>query len=68
VSPAAVRASVRGGTWRAWLVRNRVSIQDLGVVAAVLSVAAFLALEFDLYVTEGSTTAADRVAFATNPV
>lgn len=43
------------------MTRHRVSIQDLGIIAAVLLVASFLAFEFDIYINEASETLQEQV-------
>ncbi|MEE7565602.1 GGDEF domain-containing protein, partial [Xanthomonas sp. Kuri4-3] len=40
--------------------RHRVSLGDLGVIAAVLSVLTYIAYAYDIFVTEGSTSAAGQ--------
>ncbi len=46
---------------RRFVVRHRVSIQDLGVIVAVLLVVAYLAFEVDIFVTQGEKSPAEQV-------
>lgn len=46
---------------RTFVIRHRVSIQDLSIIAAALLVAGFLAFEFDIYVSEANQTPQEQV-------
>ncbi|WP_186332230.1 putative bifunctional diguanylate cyclase/phosphodiesterase [Bordetella genomosp. 13] len=41
--------------------KHRVTLTDLGMLAAVIAVLAYLCVEFDLFLTEGSTSADERI-------
>lgn len=55
-APLGAHRQMSGSRIRSFIVRHRVSLQDLGLLVAVLLVCAYIAFEVDIFETEGAVT------------
>jgi diguanylate cyclase (GGDEF)-like protein len=55
-----VENATRLAKLRSFMIRHRLTLQDLSVILAVVLVATFLAFEFDIYENQGSATAREK--------